>query len=222
MGFQFFFSLWQKPACRLPFFLVTSVWYLQFDIGCFKQIQLNLGTYISSVPYDCTITIVYLHILQIMNVMHTCLGKVEGMDDSAWPADCLKFISVIIHALWCTVSDWRYFLKILLLHTTTLGTGKTTYFYRFRINAKIIFASSISAAILSRIALHRDEVILRLSLYCLRDIRLGISLLYSCSFANNNDSLSIPTVSDVMFMPLFQGLRIWKLFLFWNIPWFID
>ena len=36
---------------------------------------------------------------------------------------------------------------------------------------------------------------LRLSLYCLRDIRLGISILYSCSFANNNNSLSIPTAS---------------------------
>jgi len=58
---------------------------------------------------------------------------------------------------------------------------------------------SISAAILSRIVLHREEVILRLSLYCLRDIRLGISILYSCSFANNNDSLSIPTASDVIF-----------------------
>ena len=54
-------------------------------------------------------------------------------------------------------------------------------------------------AILSRIALHREEVILRLSLYCRRDIRLGISTLYSCNFANNNDSLSIPTASDVMF-----------------------
>ena len=58
---------------------------------------------------------------------------------------------------------------------------------------------SISETILSRIALHREEVILRLSLYCRREIRLGISTLYSCSFANNSDSLSIPTASDAMF-----------------------
>ncbi|VFB15065.1 Uncharacterised protein [Bacteroides heparinolyticus] len=43
------------------------------DIGGFKQIQLHLDTYISFVPYDSTITIVHLHILQVMNVMHTCL-----------------------------------------------------------------------------------------------------------------------------------------------------
>ena len=58
---------------------------------------------------------------------------------------------------------------------------------------------SSSAAILSRIVLHKNEVILRLSLYCLRDIRLGISILYSCSFANNNASLSMPTASEVIF-----------------------
>ena len=34
---------------------------------------------------------------------------------------------------------------------------------------------SISVAILSLIVLQREEVILRLSLYCLRDIRLGNS-----------------------------------------------
>ena len=59
-----------------------SVWYLQSDIGSFKQVQLHLGTYISSVPYDSTITIIHFHILQIMNVMHTCLSEVKGMDDT--------------------------------------------------------------------------------------------------------------------------------------------
>ena len=58
---------------------------------------------------------------------------------------------------------------------------------------------SISVAILSLIVLQREEVILRLSLYCLRDIRLGNSSLYACNFANSNDSLSIPTASDVIF-----------------------
>lgn len=36
-------------------------------------------------------------------------------------------------------------------------------------------------------------------MYRLREIRLKISILYSCSFANNNGLLSIPTVSDVIF-----------------------
>ena len=34
---------------------------------------------------------------------------------------------------------------------------------------------------------------------CLQDIRLGISILYSSSFANSHESLSIPTASDVIF-----------------------
>ena len=52
---------------------------------------------------------------------------------------------------------------------------------------------------LSRIILHRNEVVLRLALYCLLDIRLRISHLYSCNLANSKDSLSIPTASDVIF-----------------------
>jgi len=35
----------------------------------------------------------------------------------------------------------RCFLKILLPHTATLGTEKTTYLYRLRVNAETIFAS---------------------------------------------------------------------------------
>lgn len=70
-GFNSFSRFGKSWECWLPFFLITSVWYLQSDIGSFKQIQLHLGTYISSVPYDCTITIIHFHILQVMNVMHT-------------------------------------------------------------------------------------------------------------------------------------------------------
>ncbi len=33
-------------------------------------------------PNNSTITIVHLHILQVMNVMYTCLGEIKGMDDS--------------------------------------------------------------------------------------------------------------------------------------------
>ena len=81
-GFDSFSRLGKSRKYRLPFFLVAPAWYLQPDIGGFKQIQLHLGTYISFVPYDSTITIVHLHILQAMNVMHTCLGKVKGMDNT--------------------------------------------------------------------------------------------------------------------------------------------
>lgn len=58
--------------------------------------------------------------------------------------------------------------------------------------------ASNSVAILSQIVLHRDELILRLSLYCLRKIRLGISNLYYCIFSNSNDPLSTPIASDVI------------------------
>ena len=81
-GFYSFSRFGKSRKCRFPFFLITPVWYFQSDIGCFKQIQLYLGAYISSVSYDCTITIVHFYILQVMNIMYTCLGKVKGMDDS--------------------------------------------------------------------------------------------------------------------------------------------
>lgn len=41
--------------------------------------------------------------------------------------------------------------------------------------------------------------ILRLSLYCLSDIKFGNSFPYSCNFANSKDSLSIPIASEAIF-----------------------
>ena len=37
----------------------------------------------SSVSNNSTIILVYLYILQVMNVMYTYLGEVKGMDDSS-------------------------------------------------------------------------------------------------------------------------------------------
>ena len=59
----------------------------------------------------------------------------------------------------------RCFLKILLPHTATLGTEKRHTSIGFESMQKQFSPPSISAAILSRIVLQRDEVILRLSLY---------------------------------------------------------
>lgn len=53
----------------------------------------------------------------------------------------MEFISVIIHSLWCTVSDCWCFLKILLPYTATLRKGKTAYLYRLWVNAETIFDS---------------------------------------------------------------------------------
>ena len=53
---------------------------LQSDIGSFKQIQLHEAFIYILCPYDCTITIIHFHILQVMNVMHTCLSEVKEDD----------------------------------------------------------------------------------------------------------------------------------------------
>ena len=106
----------------------------------------------------------------------------------------MQLISVIMYSLWNTVSQLQHFLKIILSHTTakrqtSIGFQKT----------EIIFTSIYFLYKPSLIALHRGEVILRLSLYCLREIRLGISFLYSCNLANSKDSLSIPIASEIIF-----------------------
>ena len=55
-SFNSFSRFGKSRICRLPHFLVSSVWYFQSDIGRFKQIQLYLSTYISSITYDSTVT----------------------------------------------------------------------------------------------------------------------------------------------------------------------
>ena len=41
-----------------------------------------MNTCILFVRYDYTITIGRIHLLQVMNIMYTYLGNVNGMDDS--------------------------------------------------------------------------------------------------------------------------------------------
>lgn len=54
------------------------------------------------------------------------------------------------------------------------------------------------SAIFSRMAVQRGAVNFRLSLYCRRDIKWGISDLYSRNLTNKRDSLSMPMDSDAM------------------------
>lgn len=92
----------------LPIFLVESVRDLQTDVGRFEKIQLQGRADIAAVSEDAAVVVFIFDILQIIDVVHVRLGDVEGVDDSAEPADGVQLVSVVVGVLrrteakgWC-------------------------------------------------------------------------------------------------------------------------
>ena len=67
---------------RFPIFLVASIRHLQADVCRFEQVELQLHIDLSSVSDDSAVEIILLYIVLIINVMHTRLGLVVGVDNS--------------------------------------------------------------------------------------------------------------------------------------------
>ena len=100
IGVQFFFFALAKVGnASFNSFCLCLYGVSNLILGVLNRFNCILSIYISSVIYESTITIVHLHILQEMNVMHTCSDDVKGMDDSTKSKDYMEFISVIIHFL---------------------------------------------------------------------------------------------------------------------------
>ena len=75
------FSRFSKGrVCSFYFFLIVFVWPFQSDIDCFRQLNCTWRLLSLSVSYDCTITMIHLHI-SVINVIHLCFYKVKGMGD---------------------------------------------------------------------------------------------------------------------------------------------
>ena len=63
------------------------------------------------------------------------------MDDSAYSAYCVEFISVVMHVLGSAVSPCRSLFPIVPSHGTSLASGILTDFHRLGVNAEHVLAS---------------------------------------------------------------------------------
>ena len=146
-----------SPCRRSPVLLVEPVGNLEGDVGCFEEIQLYRGAQIAFVSKHHAVVVFPFHILEIMDVMNVGSRHVEGMYHAAYPADCVEFIPIVVHALRSTITPrWRT-LKVIAPHDATLGAGVLTHFDRLGVDAGHILpavhgSSDVFADILTEFA----------------------------------------------------------------------
>lgn len=140
-SFYTFAELFICPRRRSPILLIQPIRNFQSNVGDVKKILLHLGAEIAFVTKHHAVMIFPLHILEVMEVVDTCSCHVVGMDDTAYSADSMEFISIIIHSLRCAIAPVRSRFGIVASHCTSFGSCVLTYFYRLGVNAEDIFSS---------------------------------------------------------------------------------
>lgn len=140
-GFYPFAKSFVSPCRWFPIILIQSIWNFKFDISRVKKILLNLRTQITFVSEHHAVMILKLHIFEIVKIMDIRRSHVIGMDDSAYSAYCVEFISVVMHVLGSAVSPCRSLFPIVPSHGTSLASGILTDFHRLGVNAEHVLAS---------------------------------------------------------------------------------
>ena len=77
--------LCKRNECRFPVLLVEPIRTLQSYVCGFEQVKLYVSSNIPFVAIDATVVISMFHILHIMEISHTCLWEVIGMDNPTNP-----------------------------------------------------------------------------------------------------------------------------------------
>ncbi len=88
-----------SPYWRTPVFLIRPIWNFKSNIGCLKEIFLYLGAKITLVTKHHAVVIFPAYILEIMEVMNACRRHVIRMYDTAYAANCMELISIIVQPL---------------------------------------------------------------------------------------------------------------------------
>lgn len=134
-------ELFVCPCRRSPVLLIQTIRNFQSNVGDVKKILLHLGAEIAFVTKHHAVMIFPLYILEVMEVVDTCSCHVVGMYNTTYSADCMEFISIIIHPLRCAIAPVRSCFGIVPSHCTAFGSCVLTYFYRFSVYAENIFPS---------------------------------------------------------------------------------
>lgn len=114
--------------------MIQPIWNFKINVCRFKEILLNLCTEISLVSKH--------HAVMVFptNIMDTCGSHVIGMYNSAYSADSMEFISIIVHFLQCTISPDGSNIGIVTPHCTASCPGVLACLDRFGVNAEYVLS----------------------------------------------------------------------------------
>ena len=140
-GFNPFAELFVGPRRRPPVLLIEPVWHFKRDVCHLKEILLDFGAEISFVTEHHTVVVFPTHILEIMEVMHSCGSHVIGVYDSSFSTDSMEFISIIMQSLRCTIPPVRGGVDIVAPHCAAFCPCVLTHLYGFGINAEHVLGT---------------------------------------------------------------------------------
>lgn len=120
-------------------FLFEPVWNLKGYIYGIKKILLYLCIEVSLVAKNQAVMVLSRDIFEIMYVMNIGRCHVVGMDDSAYAAECVELIAIIMHLQCRTATPCRGMFEIIPAHGTSGCPDILTYLYRFGVNAEYRF-----------------------------------------------------------------------------------
>ena len=153
LGEYCFNTFTELPVCphwRTPVLLIQPIWDFKSNIGYLKEILLHLGTKIALVTKHHAVVIFPAYILEIMKVMNACSRHIIRMYDTAYTADCMELISIIVHPLRGAISPVRSSIRIVTPHCTTLRSCVPADFYGLGINTEnILGAVNVDSHILA-------------------------------------------------------------------------
>ena len=136
-----FSELFVSPSRRSPVFLIQPIGYLKSDVCDIKKVLLHLCAEITFVAKYHAVVIFPPYILEVMEVVNACRRHVVRMDNASYSADCMEFISIIIHPLRCTIAPVWCLVRVIASHCTAFCPYVLTYLYRLGVDAENIFPS---------------------------------------------------------------------------------
>ena len=97
-----------------------------------------------------------LHVLEIMEVMDICRCHIIGVDNTAYPADCMEFISIVVHIQGGAVPPCRSLFPIIASHGASFASGILADFHRLGVDAEHILGpvhcrSDVSAYLFAKL-----------------------------------------------------------------------
>lgn len=134
-------ELFVSPRWWSPVLLIEPIWNLKCDVGHIEKVLLNRCAKVAFVAEHQAVVVFPFGILKIMYVVNIGSGHVVGMYDSAYSADSVKFISIIIHLLGCAESFGRRSRVIVGSHRAPVGSSHLADFDRLGVYHKNIFAT---------------------------------------------------------------------------------
>lgn len=124
------------PRRWSPVLLIQPICDVKGNVGSLKQVLVYGSTQVALVPEDCTVVVLPLHILKILQVMHIGCDYVIGKNYPTVTAQGMELVSVIVHVLRGIVAQGRCMLYVILSHLEPVGACVLADLYQLGVNAE--------------------------------------------------------------------------------------